>query len=172
MWFMKELRKSAEAGVWQTNVARTLGLYLNLKLWDLLLELSHSSNVISFPQPHCHHLLLTLQKNKRGKRRYFNNSSTKALGVPCIKTCTALHVCIFYLCMCDSCRGKFLIDGSELELRCYREQFNRNLGADLSEWNTVTDNRTNRSLLLVLDSDLINVSCFMFVILDYATTEL
>lgn len=45
-----------------SNSALELGLYLNLQLWDLLLELSHSCNVVSFSQPHCHHLFLTLQK--------------------------------------------------------------------------------------------------------------
>lgn len=45
-------------------LAAELGLYLNLQLRDLLLELCHGSNVVSFPQPHSHYFFLTLQKKK------------------------------------------------------------------------------------------------------------
>lgn len=38
------------------------GLYLNLKLRDLLLELSHGGDVVGFPQPNRHHLFFTLQR--------------------------------------------------------------------------------------------------------------
>lgn len=38
------------------------GLYLNLQLRDLLLELSHGGDVVGFPQPNRHHLFFTLQR--------------------------------------------------------------------------------------------------------------
>lgn len=42
------------------------GLYLNLQLRDLLLELSHGGDVVGFPQPNRHHLFFTLQRRGWG----------------------------------------------------------------------------------------------------------
>lgn len=42
------------------------GLYLNLQLRDLLLELSHGGDVVGFPQPNRHHLFFTLQRGGVG----------------------------------------------------------------------------------------------------------
>lgn len=98
-----ELMRDTGAGVWcykQIWRGNVLGLYLNLELWDLLLKFGHSSNVVSFPQPHCHYLFFALQKNKRDAKDTAQDiisttvlpKSEKMLIVKC--NCTK---CVYFL---------------------------------------------------------------------------
>lgn len=92
-----------------------LGLYLNLKLWDLLLKFSHCGNVVSFPQPHCHHLFFALQKSKpEPKEEAQDLISTTVL--PKSERCWRLSMIVQKICIFSICRPVNFAEGNSWDM--------------------------------------------------------